>query len=60
MAKPELSFYDVKSKAKFTSTEYEVREKSGRFFAVSAVPNAEHEAWRILSKVQAEEIKNMA
>lgn len=59
MAKPELSFYDVKSKAKFNSTEYEIREKNGRFFAVSAVPNAEHEAWRILSKVQAEEIKNM-
>jgi len=60
MAKPEFEFYDVKSKSKFKSTEYDVRERNGRFFAVSAVPDAEHEAWRILSKVQAEEIKNAA
>ena len=26
-----LSFYDVKSKGKFETDQYEVREKSGRF-----------------------------
>lgn len=53
----ELSFYDVKSKAKFTSTEYEVREKSGRFFAVTKSPNGSHECWRVLSKDQAAKMK---
>ena len=54
----ELSFYDVKSKAKFNSTEYEVREKSGRFFAVAKAPApATHECWRVLSKAQAEKLK---
>ena len=54
----ELSFYDVKTKEKFTSTEYEVREKSGRFFAVTKSKAGTHECWRVLSKVQAEKIKN--
>ncbi len=54
----ELSFYDVKSKAKFNTTEYEVREKSGRFFAVAKAPApATHECWRVLSKAQAEKLK---
>lgn len=53
----ELSFYDVKSKTKFTTTDYEVREKSGRFFAVTKSPSGSHECWRVLSKVQAEKLK---
>ncbi len=53
----ELSFYDVKSKAKFTATEYEVREKSGRFFAVTKSKSGTHECWRVLSKAQAEKMK---
>jgi len=53
----ELSFYDVKSKAKFTSSEYEVREKSGRFFAVAKSKSGSHECWRVLSKDQAAKMK---
>ncbi|MDP8266060.1 MAG: hypothetical protein P9M07_03845 [Candidatus Aceula meridiana] len=53
----ELSFYDVKSKAKFTSSEYEVREKSGRFFAVTKSQSGSHECWRVLSKDQAAKMK---
>ena len=54
----ELSFYDVKTKAKFTATEYEVREKSGRFFAVTKSQAGTQECWRVLGKAQAEKIKN--
>ena len=49
----ELSFYDVKSKKKFNSSEYDVREKSGRFFAVTKSQSGTHECWRVLSKDQA-------
>lgn len=52
-----LSFYDVKTKAKFESDNYEVREKSGRFFAVTKSPKGEHECWRVLSKDQATKLK---
>ncbi|MFC1697900.1 hypothetical protein ACFL1H_06180 [Nanoarchaeota archaeon] len=58
MAKPKLSFYDVKSKEKFETDEYEVREKSGRFFAVTKSLTGDYECWRVLSKVQAEEIQS--
>lgn len=54
----ELSFYDVKTKKKFTTTDYEVRERSGRNFAVTKSPAGSHECWRVLSKVQAEKIKS--
>jgi hypothetical protein len=57
MAKPKMSFYDVKSKKKFDSENYSVKEKSGRFFAVSPVPGAQHEAWRVLSAEQAKKLK---
>ncbi|MDD3374615.1 MAG: hypothetical protein PHY73_02695 [Candidatus Omnitrophica bacterium] len=53
----ELSFYDVKTKAKFNSSEYEVREKSGRFFAVTKSQQGTHECWRVLSKDQAAKLK---
>ena len=53
----ELSFYDVKSKSKFSSSEYEVREKNGRFFAVTKSPAGTHECWRVLSKDQAAKLK---
>jgi hypothetical protein len=52
-----LSFYDVKTKNKFSSDEYTVREKNGRFFAVVKSPAGEHECWRVLSKDQAEKLK---
>ena len=53
----ELSFYDVKSKAKFKTTEYQVREKSGRFFAVAKSKSGPHECWRVLGKDQAAQLK---
>jgi len=53
----ELSFYDVKTKGKFNTTEYKVQEKSGRFFAVAKSPKGTHECWRVLSKDQAEKMK---
>lgn len=57
MAKEKLSFYDVKSKAKFETDEYEVREKGGRFFAVAKSQSGPHECWRVLSKDQAAKLK---
>ena len=54
MAKEELSFYDVKSKEKFLTDEFEVREKNGRFYAVAQSKAGTHECWRVLSKVDAE------
>ena len=55
----ELSFYDVKTKSKFTTSDFEVRKKGERYFAVCKSPTkgATHECWRILSKKQAEELK---
>ena len=59
MAKDALSFYDVKTKSKFEATDYEVREKNGRFYAVtkSQAEGATHECWRVLSKADAERLK---
>ncbi len=53
----ELSFYDVKTKEKFTATEYDVREKKGRFFAVTKSKAGTHECWRVLGKEQAAKLK---
>jgi hypothetical protein len=52
-----LSFYDVKSKSKFDSDAYQVREKSGKFFAVVKSPVGPHECWRVLGKDQAAKLK---
>ncbi|MDC3134278.1 hypothetical protein OA958_05590 [Bacteroidota bacterium] len=52
-----LSFYDVKSKSKFDSNEYEVRQKNNRYFAVTKSQSGSHECWRVLSKKQGEELK---
>ena len=57
MAKEKLSFYDVKSKSKFETDDYEVREKNGRFFAVAKSQSGPHECWRVLSKDQAAKMK---
>ena len=57
MAKDALSFYDVKTKTKFEATEYEVREKNGRFYAVTKSKAGAHECWRVLSKADAERLK---
>lgn len=53
----ELSFYDVKTKGKFSTSDYQVKEKSGRFFAVTKSPKGGHECWRVLSKDQAAKLK---
>jgi hypothetical protein len=53
----ELSFYDVKSKEKFKSSQYTVKEKGGRFFAVTKSKAGTHECWRVLSKDQAQKLK---
>ena len=52
-----LSFYDVKTKGKFETDQYEVKEKSGRFFAVAKSLKGTHECWRVLSKDQATKLK---
>ncbi|MCF8465014.1 MAG: hypothetical protein K9G41_09240 [Flavobacteriales bacterium] len=55
--KDTLSFYDVKSKSKFESNEYDIRERNNRYFAVAKSPNGPHEAWRVLSKADGERLK---
>ena len=52
-----LSFYDVKTKGKFETDQYQVREKGGRFFAVAKSLKGTHECWRVLSKDQATKFK---
>jgi len=46
----------VKSKGKFETAEYEIREKSGRFFAVAKSETGTHECWRVVSRKVAEAI----
>ena len=53
----ELSFYDVKTKSKFTTSDYDVREKSGKFFAVTKSKAGSHECWRVLGKDQAAKLR---
>jgi len=55
--KETLSFYDVKSKSKFDSNEYDIREKNNRYFAVTKSQSGSHECWRVLSKEQGERLK---
>ena len=52
-----LSFYDVKTKGKFETDQYQVKEKAGRFFAVAKSLKGPHECWRVLSKDQAAKLK---
>lgn len=55
--KPKLSFYDVKSKSKFETDNYEIRTKNGRYFAVTKAPKGPHECWRVLSQADGEKLK---
>lgn len=52
--KEAVEFYDVKSRSKFTSSDWRIEEKEAkgrtRYFAVAKVPAGTHEAWRIVSK----------
>ena len=52
-----LSFYDVKTKKKFTTDRYSIKKRSGRAFAVAKSPNGPHECWRVLSAKQAKELR---
>lgn len=54
----EIEFFDVKTKAKFKATQYEVREKSGRNFVVTKSPTGTHECWKVISKDKAAALKN--
>jgi hypothetical protein len=51
--KEALEFYDIKTKTKFTSTEWRIESKESkgttRWFAVARAPGGTHEAWRIVS-----------
>ena len=51
MAKAEMEFYDVKSKAKFKSMDWRIVEKNGRYFAVTKSHAGPHECWKVVSKV---------
>jgi len=53
----EMEFYDVKSKKKFKTSTFDVRERKGRFFAVAKSQAGPHECWRVLSKDQAHKLK---
>lgn len=44
-----LSFYDVKGKKKFSSSDYKIVTKKGRRFAVAKAPTG-IDAYRILGK----------
>lgn len=52
-----LSFYDVKTKAKFETDKYEIRKKNDRYFAVTTSASGSHECWRVLSKADGERLK---
>ena len=43
-----LSFYDVKSKKKFTTDKYRIVKKGPRRFAVAKSKSGPHECWRVL------------
>ena len=55
--KEKLSFYDVKSKSKFESSNYDIRERNNRYFAVTKSQIGSHECWRVLSKEQGNRLK---
>ena len=50
MVKETLSFYDVKAKKKFKSSNYSYKNKSGRRFAVAKSPLTGIMAWRVVAK----------
>lgn len=64
--KTKLSFYDVKSKAKFETDDYRIEKKTTkskktdkevtRYFAVAKSQVGSHECWKVLSKDQADKL----
>lgn len=57
MAKPSEEFYDVKTKSKFSTEEYRLVDKAGRFFIVAKSPTGTHECWKVVSKDKAAKLK---
>lgn len=57
MAKDKIEFYDVKTKSKFSTDNYRLVEKGGRFFVVAKSPAGTHECWRVVSKETAAKLK---
>ncbi len=55
--KPKTEFYDVKTKSKFTTDNYRLVEKAGRFFIVAKSPAGTHECWRVVGKDAAAKLK---
>lgn len=49
MTKEKLSFYDLKAKKKFNSSDYKYVNKKGRRFAVTKAPSGV-QSWRIVGK----------
>ena len=43
-----LSFYDLKMKKSFTSSNYKIVVKNKRRFAVAKAPHGKYECWRVL------------
>ena len=52
--KEPVEFYDLKSKSKFTTSEWrlEVKETKGRkrYFVVAKAPAGTHESWRVVNE----------
>ncbi|MGV8131000.1 MAG: hypothetical protein ACP5N7_02760 [Candidatus Pacearchaeota archaeon] len=57
MAKPKQEFYDVKTKNKFSTDDYKLVERSGRFFIVAKSPAGTHECWKVVGKDAAAKLK---
>jgi len=63
----EIEFYDVKSKKKFKTGDFDVRKKTSksantgktttRWFAVAKSKSGPHECWRVLSEADAMKFK---
>lgn len=62
-----MEFFDVKTKKKFKTTNYELREKTStskstgkkitRYFIVTKSPNGPHECWKVVGKDVAAKMK---
>lgn len=50
MAKQTVEFFDVKTKDKFSTADYKIVDKGGRFFAVAKSKSGPHECWRVVGK----------
>ncbi len=57
--KPGITFFDVKTQRKFTSSTYTIRIINNRFFAVTQSPSGTHECWILITNAQAAELRNL-